>query len=128
MINICLMLSDLALLTAAAALTVAVVGKKRIEKMVKAVPDYASVSCGSASTACERYTDESVDRIRKEFRELLYNLDSRIAKLESGAVPDYEKASAAAKAVNDFSDGLAGIFGYDPVKARQKMRQDDRED
>lgn len=49
----------------------------------------------------------------------------RIAALENGAVPDYEKAKEAANAVNNFNAGITGILGYDPYSALQAQR--DRE-
>lgn len=45
-----------------------------------------------------------------------------ITDLRNGIVPDYEKAKAAAKAVDDFNTGLAGIMGYDPMKAIKRER------
>lgn len=48
---------------------------------------------------------------------------SCVDDLKNGVVPDYEKAKAAAKAVNDFHDGLAGIMGFDPMQAIKRSRE-----
>ena len=39
----------------------------------------------------------------------------------------YEKAKAAAKAVNDFSTGISGILGFDPMEALRKSRKQEGE-
>ena len=52
----------------------------------------------------------------------LRKVQGRIDDLEHGAVPDYEKAKAAAKAVDDFHDGLANILNYDPYEAVRRDR------
>lgn len=47
----------------------------------------------------------------------------RLKSLEDGAVPDHEKAKAAAKATNDFMTGVASIMGFDPYETIRKGRQ-----
>ena len=51
-------------------------------------------------------------------------LEKRIADLEKGIVPDFEKAKAAANAVNDFNAGISGILGFDPHEVLKKQRQE----
>lgn len=51
-------------------------------------------------------------------------LKVRIESLEKGAVPDYEEALAAAKAVNDFNTGLSAIMNFDPMAEARKVRQE----
>lgn len=51
-------------------------------------------------------------------------LRTRIESLEKGAVPDYEEALAAAKAVNDFNTGLSAIMNFDPMAAARKSREE----
>lgn len=53
--------------------------------------------------------------------------EKRLSDLEGGVMPDYEKAKAAAKAVNDFSAGISGILGFDPMDALQSSRKQDGE-
>lgn len=49
----------------------------------------------------------------------------RVDKLEQGMVPDYDEALRAVNAVNDLNSGIANIFGYDPMEALKKGRQED---
>lgn len=51
-------------------------------------------------------------------------LRTRVESLEKGAVPDYEEALAAAKAVNDFNTGLSAIMNFDPMAAARKSREE----
>jgi len=50
--------------------------------------------------------------------------EKRLNDLESGTVPDFEKAKSAVNAVNDFNAGIAGILGYDPYEALKKAREE----
>jgi hypothetical protein len=47
-------------------------------------------------------------------------LQAKIAALENGTVPDFEKAKEAANAVNDFNAGISGILGFDPMEVIRK--------
>ena len=49
-------------------------------------------------------------------------LAKSIQDLQSGAVPDYEQAKAAARAVNDFNAGISGILGFDPYEVISRKR------
>lgn len=50
-------------------------------------------------------------------------MDERVSALESGTVPDFEKAKEAANAVNDFNAGISGILGFDPMAVIRKQRE-----
>lgn len=52
------------------------------------------------------------------------DFSGRIEKLEQGVVPDYNEAMRAVNAVNDMNSGIAGIFGFDPLEALKKSRQE----
>lgn len=54
----------------------------------------------------------------------LAQFDKRLQDLEKGVVPDFEKAKAAAEAVNDFNAGISGILGFDPHEVLKKQRQE----
>lgn len=60
----------------------------------------------------------------REQRTALAEFDKRLKDLERGVVPDFEKAKAAAEAVNDFNAGISGILGFDPHEVLKKQRQD----
>ncbi len=94
MIFVCLIFSSLALIAAGASLFVSIHEKKRSNQRNTAL-------CALSDRAFKR-------------------LDA----LEKGTVPDYEKAKAAADAVNDFNAGISGILGFDPYAAIRKQRED----
>lgn len=50
-------------------------------------------------------------------------LQGKVSALESGTVPDFEKAKEAANAVNDFNAGISGILGFDPMEVIRKQRE-----
>ena len=52
--------------------------------------------------------------------------EKRLNDLETGVVPDHEKAKKAADAVNSFNAGITGILGFDPYEALQAKRDNDR--
>lgn len=110
--TIAIVLSSLALLAATVNIFLTLREKKRSEKR---------------KTASLQYTDAAVQEARAELGcyidRHLEKLDKRIKELESGTVPDYEKAKEAAKAVNDFNAGISGILGFDPMDALRKQRE-----
>lgn len=112
--NIALVLSSLALLAATVSVIIAVTERKRSQKR---------------NTAQLQHTDVAVKAVAKDSKQQLCDmekrLESRLAALEKGVVPDYEKAKEAADAVNSFNAGITGILGYDPYSALQAQR--DRE-
>ena len=66
----------------------------------------------------EKQRADALVEYAKGYKELL----ERVERLEKGAVPDYEEALAAAKAVDDFNRGLANIMNFDPHEALQRDR------
>lgn len=93
-------MSGLALLAATSCLFITVMEKKRSEKRNAALMQYA-------------------DEGDKELAE-------KLEALEKGIVPDYEKARAAADAVNDFNKGISNLLNFDPMAALQAERQKER--
>jgi ribosomal protein S20 len=65
---------------------------------------------------CEERVNAVCSKVTEAF-------EKRISDLEGGVMPDYEKAKAAAQAVNDFSTGISGILGFDPMDAVRKSRE-----
>lgn len=94
MIFVCLIFCSLALIAAGASLWFAILERSRSNKRNTAL-------CAL------------VDR-----------LSDRVDALEKGTVPDFEKAKAAAAAVNDFNAGITGILGFDPYEAIRKQRKE----
>lgn len=94
MIFVCLIFCSLALIAAGASLCLSIQERNRSNKRNTAL--------------CALYDTLAV----------------RVAALEKGTVPDYEKAKAAADAVNDFNAGISGILGFDPYEAIKKQRKE----
>lgn len=64
--------------------------------------------------------------MRERYQSKLERLSDMVEKLQSGIIPDYEEAKAAANAVNDFSKGISNILGFDPMtalKAEQERKK-----
>jgi hypothetical protein len=59
-----------------------------------------------------------------EQKTALADFEERLSNLEKGVVPDFEKAKAAADAVNDFNTGISGILGFDPHEVLKKQRRE----
>ncbi|MBQ3215570.1 MAG: hypothetical protein IJB11_05575 [Oscillospiraceae bacterium] len=97
---ICIILSSLALTAAAVCAVVTVRERKRSREWI----------AGQLKAQGQAWEDA------------LRAVQGRIDNLEHGAVPDYEKAKAAAKAVDDFHDGLANILNYDPYEMARRNR------
>lgn len=64
--------------------------------------------------------------VEQKRNSLFAKIDTRLKKLETGVVPDYERAKEAATAVNNFNAGITGILGFDPYAALQAQRDKDR--
>lgn len=125
MIILAVILSSLALFVAAAAVSVCLWERKRNMKRNAALRDAVlSVSrkLKSYKSLSDKYRDADVEKMEGRFT----SLEDRVDKLETGAVPDYEKAKQAAVAVNDFNSGITGILGYDPYEALLAQRSKDR--
>lgn len=153
MIIALIIVSGLALLAAVANIILFFVEKKRrnaeMEKLRVDMLNYVHAECDIVSTYASKnakeYTDEKVreaanvladeleavdkktcrrvERAEAETEKLKEDFGSEIEKLKSGIAPDYEKALAAAKAVNDFNTGLSAIMNYDPIAAVRAQRQ-----
>ncbi|MBQ2383193.1 MAG: hypothetical protein II290_04050 [Oscillospiraceae bacterium] len=66
---------------------------------------------------------ERTERMNALWTETVGGMEARIKALEDGTVPDYEKAREAAKAVDEFHQGLANILNYDPYELAKKNRE-----
>lgn len=73
------------------------------------------------NTALVQYIDAAIN---KAVTDAMAAYEKRVKDLESGIVPDFEKAKAAAEAVNDFNAGISGILGFDPHEVLKKQRND----
>lgn len=75
----------------------------------------------------ERVAAQKTEEMQEAIGDMQKNVEQRLSNLEGGVIPDYEKAKQAAKAVNDFSTGISGILGFDPMQALQQRREKDGE-
>lgn len=98
-----IVLSSLALLAALACLSLVVYERKRSKERSAALMQYA-------------------DSVKASVDITLTALSGKVKDLEGGVVPDYEKAKAAADAVNNFNAGISGILGFDPHDVLKKQR------
>jgi hypothetical protein len=112
-----IILSSLALLAAIADLGMTLLDRKRSKERNTALMDYADASASDVLAKAAANTGASVGELEAKF-------DKRITDLEKGIVPDFEKAKAAANAVNDFNAGISGILGFDPHEVLKKQRND----
>lgn len=143
MIIACIILSSLAFLAAVITLTLFLVEKKREMRRRTAMLDYIANECAGVLEAAEEtareYSGASIKEYNESSKVLLDNvignlmseieqLKSSIEQLKSGAVPDYEKAVAAANAVNEFNAGISSILSFDPIAvARSKRTSGEKE-
>lgn len=111
---IAIVLSSLALLTATIDFGLILYGRRHSQKQNTALMAYVDASA-----------DETLKKVSGSIARLEKTHDERISDLERGAVPDFEKAKAAADAVNNFNAGISGILGYDPFAALQAQREQD---
>ena len=141
MIIACLIISSLALLAAGVSIILYFVEKKRNAERRQALLDYINNYCESISESSEDFAASMAKDLISRFEtekeffnvansksyELIQAAIKRnaeeIEKLKSGAVPDYEKAMEAAKAVNDFNAGISAIMNYDPIETVRSRRQ-----
>lgn len=110
--------SSLALLAAGVCFALLLCEKKRSEKRNAALLQYFDEQIKGIDTQ----TDQRLQALATGFSEDLTKAEKRISDLESGTVPDFEKAKAAADAVNDFNAGISGILGFDPHAVLKKQR------
>lgn len=147
MIIACLIISSLALLAAAANIILFFVEKKRDQERRHALLDYINNTCNGAQESAENYVEEYVKeffekeaelfntenneffvRFSKTIGEQFAQHQKEIDNLKNGAVPDFETAMAAAKAVNDFNAGISAIMNFDPIEAARKRRHNNEEE
>ena len=153
---IALIISGLALLAASGCLYLLGKEKKRNEKQKTDVCNYADACLQEAKSYAlklvndalleisGRFTTEELgiqaavdekiseavfiiqNRLMEEITEAVGGVSNRVEKLEKGIVPDYEKAMAAADAVNSFNQGITNILGFDPKEALIEQRNRER--
>lgn len=147
---IALIVSGLALLAAGECLYLLMQEKKRNQDRNAAMLNYVQVECEAVSKAAGAYTDEihneimldvsgrftaeelemhnAVDeKITHAVKSVYARFGERIENLEKGIIPDYEKATAAVNAVNDFNQGISNLLNYDPVSALAAQRERERQ-
>ena len=138
MLNACMILSGRALLTAIANIILFFTQKKREAVRREAMLDYINNISDGTLNAAEEYTRDFFDKEKglfktenneffvefsKTIRERFERQQRDIDNLKNGACPDYEKALAAATAVNDFNAGISAIMNFDPIAAVKARRQ-----
>ena len=133
MIIACIVLSSLALLIAAVNITLFLVDKKREPLRKQALLDYIeNMVNGAEENAVESattfFTEES-QKIKLENNAFVTEIIERFEKqekeiddLKTGCSPDYQKAFAAAQAVNDFNSGIVSIMNFDPIETMKRKR------
>ena len=126
---IAIIFSSLALLAAASCLLLLWQAEKRRTKQKAAYLEYTDntvrLSAEQLYRRCaelEGYLAET-QGVLSVTEETVTMLRERIAALESGTVPDFERAKQAANAVNDFNAGISGILGFDPMEVIRKQRE-----
>lgn len=117
---IAIILSSLALLAAIADLGMTLRERKRSKERNAALLQYIDKQAKGIDTQ----TDQRMKALAEGFSEDLTKAEKRISDLESGIIPDFEKAKAAADAVNDFNAGISGILGFDPHEVLKKQRNE----
>jgi hypothetical protein len=116
-----LILSIAAILMSSVNIALWAVERKQSDRRHCAMLDYTDSKCGSVITATETEAAELREEMQ-EFRHTVSVHGERIGKLESGICPDYEKAMAAADAVNDFNAGISAIMTFDPIATARARR------
>ena len=114
--EICMIMSGLALLAATASLVLIIQEKKRNEKRNTAMIDYIGAECKAVATAAEDYTNEripdaeSVNKRIEEVRKMVEDIGENVMST-SGQFQD------------QLGQTLASIMSFDPVAAQRKSRQ-----
>lgn len=114
---LCICVMSMAL--SGAALAVACVTAKRIRRTVNGL-SWLHEDHGEAENVKINGMKEEV---LSAVREMLAPMGQDISNLKSGLLPDYEAAKDAAKAMNDFSEGLSAILAYDPAETLRAKRE-----
>ena len=110
--------SSLALLAAIVSFSMLLCEKKRSKKRNAALMQYID----EMADGIRVYNSNYMQDVKAELAKQVSELDVRIASLEKGIVPDFEKAKEAADAVNNFNAGITGILGFDPHDVLKKQR------
>jgi vacuolar-type H+-ATPase subunit D/Vma8 len=135
---IALIVSGLALLAAGVCLYLLMQEKKRNQERRATMCDYADNNMveskeytDDAVEVCERAFDERIFALQNRLLQEIYSenkkIYARVENLEKGIIPDYEKATAAVNAVNDFNQGISNLLNYDPVSALAAQREKERQ-
>lgn len=128
---IALIVSGLALLAAGECLYLLMQEKKRNQERNAAMCDYADNNMTEVKEYTEKRIDERLFQLQNNLLQELYSEDkkicARVDNLEKGIIPDYEAATAAVNAVNDFNQGISNLLNYDPVSALAAQRERERQ-
>lgn len=126
---VAIVLSSLALLAAALCLLLLCREEKRRTKQRAALMKYTEDSVRLSADHLYRRCAEleghlaETQSVLSVAEETIAMLQGKVSALESGTVPDFEKAKEAANAVNDFNAGISGILGFDPMAVIRKQRE-----
>lgn len=112
---VAIIMSSLALLAAIVNITLTIRERKLSQERNVAQMQYAD------SVGRETET-KAAQAAQAQLRTFSESMETRIVALENGVIPDFEKAKAAADAVNDFNTGITGILNYDPFEALKTAR------
>ena len=126
---VALIIGSLALVAATVSTVLAVKERKRSQERNAAYVETMRTVVQEHRTALESFLLEERKKLEartaQQVAEAQMNVESRLSDLEGGVIPDHEKAKQAAKAVNDFSAGISGSLGFDPVEALKQSRKQD---
>ena len=133
-----LIIGSLALVAATVSVALTVTERKRSRKQNAAYVETVRNMLQEHRTALEEFVLKQVqemervaaqktEEMQKAIGDMQKNVEQRLSNLVGGVIPDYEKAKQAAKAVNDFSAGISGILGFDPMEALKQSREKDGE-
>ena len=129
MVIVALIIGSLALVAATVSVALTAREEKRSRERSAAYVETMRTVVKEHRNAMEEYilkqNKENEIRVTALCKEVAEAFEKRISDLEGGVIPDYEKAKAAAQAVNDFSTGISGILGFDPMEAVRKSRERD---
>lgn len=129
MVIVALIIGSLALVAATVSVVLTVREHKRSQERNAAYVETMRTVGQEHRTALENFLLEELKKLEartaQQVTEAQTKVEQRLSDLEGGVIPDYEKAKQAAKAVNDFSAGISGILGFDPVEALKQSRKQD---
>ena len=142
MVMLALIIGSLALVAATVSIVLTVMERKRNRKQNAAYVENLRTLTSEHRKAMEDYIHQQLSENEKRtgdafsqwekranatYIQFKDDYGKRLHDLENGVVPDFEKAKAAADAVNQFSVGISGILGFDPMQALQQSRNKDGE-